>query len=422
MIKLLFIFLMISASVCYGSNFFARIFFPKSFFSEINGTALFNSHSWQNGVELSVINENGKLFSHDLYPGINSSSPREFFVVGNTVYFAANSQVGFELWSYVDGVGPKIFKDIFPGRKGSFPAYFTRCMGRLFFTADLPNRGRELAVLDLSSGEFTFFDHEPGLTSAYPIKLTCFKNKLFYVIKDVPKNKGIYSLDGNLRETLEYQTTGFETPNLLNLNNETLIFEIKGAYRKYEAPGKVEDRDFLDIKGVPQDIIARSVLWRLPERRICGEIDDSHYGKAWTIVDIFKNIPSSSNISEMKEERICEEAKYHRFSYLFHDKEKLYIQKGYVIAALNVQTGLITPVMNSSNLKLKEFYSVIKLGEINFTKARRITDGEIIEVYFKDGEVIEYKGPGSMYDLIFFNGSYYYRDSMLSSRLRKILL
>ncbi|RPJ19182.1 MAG: tandem-95 repeat protein, partial [Desulfobacteraceae bacterium] len=75
----------------------------------------------------------------DIYPGANSSSPSNFAVNNNALYFNAYGPKGSELWRY-DGTTASLVADIYPGTYGSAPQELTELNNALYFRATAPNR------------------------------------------------------------------------------------------------------------------------------------------------------------------------------------------------------------------------------------------------------------------------------------------
>ena len=108
------------------------------------------------GAELWVTDgtpQNTRLFA-DICPGQCSSSPSQFYIEGNNLYFSADDgRFGPELWRLAAGANaPALLSDINPGAKGSSPTEFKRInfrvgttvVSRTFFAATREQEGREL--------------------------------------------------------------------------------------------------------------------------------------------------------------------------------------------------------------------------------------------------------------------------------------
>lgn len=149
-------------------------------------------------------------------------SPEELTSVGNTLYFTANDgQIGRELWiSNGTQEGTQILEDILPpdrdGNRSSNPKNLTDVGGRLFFTADDGQNGRELwvsdgapentrRVADLTEGEDStrFRDNFTEV------------NGILYFTKDGDGGDKLWRSDGTQAGTFELE------PEDLNLGGST---------------------------------------------------------------------------------------------------------------------------------------------------------------------------------------------------------
>jgi ELWxxDGT repeat protein len=141
----------------------------------------------------------------DIVPGINSSDPEDFTVVGNTLYFTAKSPGnGRELWK-TDGTtaGTKMVHDIY-ARSGasSNPKDLVAYGGVLYFTADDGETGRELWRTDGTvAGTKMVRDIQVGAASSNPTELTVAGNKLFFAATRALGGREIWSSDGTYNGT-----------------------------------------------------------------------------------------------------------------------------------------------------------------------------------------------------------------------------
>jgi uncharacterized repeat protein (TIGR01451 family) len=111
-------------------------------------------------------------------------NPRNFLVVGNTLFFTANTHANSEeLWK-TDGTdaGTVMVKDINPGSFGSFPRFLTNINGTLFFTASTADNGEELWKSDgTTAGTVLFRDIILGSQSSSPFYLTNVNGTVFFI-------------------------------------------------------------------------------------------------------------------------------------------------------------------------------------------------------------------------------------------------
>jgi ELWxxDGT repeat protein len=112
------------------------VFQDRLYFAADDGTHGYELWSFD-GANAELVTEinptpdpgNGDTFLMD-------SNPRDFAVLGDRLYFAADDGVhGRELWSY-DGQTASLFLDINPGQYGSEVSELTVYNGQLFFSAD----------------------------------------------------------------------------------------------------------------------------------------------------------------------------------------------------------------------------------------------------------------------------------------------
>ena len=361
MSRLILFLVLFQASPVFASSFF-RSFFPKSFSAEFNGALLYNAHDFSTGTELAVLRDN-KVEKFDLYPGMNSSSPREFTVVDNKLFFVArHPQLGYELWSYTHEDGPQLYKDIFEGASDSFPAYLTACDNKLYFTADFKEEGRELAVLDPNNGKIRVIDFVKGSASSYPVKLTCFKNKLFFSIRHVIDQYGVYSVGANDEVVLEYKLPNADKMGEMTVMNDTLFLSFTGDLYAYEKSEVVKLKDFFNYSFYGLKIRIGSYALSIGD-------DIFSYGDESTIMTV------------------------------------------------NASTGKIGVLANPENLKFKSIFKVLKVGNIGFFQTRDLDSYRLIYMYMKDMTLRKYTGASAPADLILYNGKFYSRSSILSSDL-----
>jgi ELWxxDGT repeat protein len=116
----------------------------------------------------------------DVAKGAIGSSPRDFAVLGNHLYFSANDGInGTELWK-TDGTvtGTMMVKDLIPGATGSNPTGLTVFNNALYFAATDAN-GTELWKSDgTANGTVLFKDFVPGAGSGSPTNIRVDGNQL----------------------------------------------------------------------------------------------------------------------------------------------------------------------------------------------------------------------------------------------------
>lgn len=112
----------------------------------------------------------------DLRPGSGSSSPRDLTVFRGRLYFSADDgDHGRELWVSIDGTeaGTGLVADVRPGPESSSPTELVSLGDRLAFVADDGVHGLELWEMDGSTaGTRLVADIEPGRFPSVPSELT----------------------------------------------------------------------------------------------------------------------------------------------------------------------------------------------------------------------------------------------------------
>jgi ELWxxDGT repeat protein len=175
-------------------------------FVEFNDKLYFTADDGVHGDELFVSDgtPEGTRLAVDLYPGensygsINSSYPGNLIEFNGKLYFAAdNGENGNELF-VSDGTpeGTRLAVDLYPGENNygfgnsSAPDSLVEFNGKLYFTADDGENGRELFVsdgtpegtqlaADISPGKTKYYDGIYGYSSS-PGELTVVGNELFF--------------------------------------------------------------------------------------------------------------------------------------------------------------------------------------------------------------------------------------------------
>ncbi len=142
----------------------------------------YNAFTSQNGVELYVFDKNKESFkSYDLIEGRTSSSPSDFVLSGNNIFFLAADRLGGRsIWKTVDGAAPLL---IFPHLEGKMFASGLVSLGEyIFFSGYDSKKGYELFYFNVqdTSSDPTVFDVNVG-DSSFPHYLTPIGHELFFI-------------------------------------------------------------------------------------------------------------------------------------------------------------------------------------------------------------------------------------------------
>lgn len=176
-------------------------------YAMINNQLIFNGNDSNNGEELWVSNGVTASLIKDIEPskfsnGLPvSSSPQNLIVVGNFVYFIANTkQYYYELWQ-TDGTsnGTKLVKDIYKGsRIQSYtgPKNLFVFNNQLFFSANDSIHGEELWVSNgTESGTFMVKDIHVGSADSKPYQFTILNNKLCFLATNGTSGTELWTYD-----------------------------------------------------------------------------------------------------------------------------------------------------------------------------------------------------------------------------------
>lgn len=220
----------------------------------------------KNGVRRIVHADNG-----------NVSSPIEFTVFNNTVYYVANalwktdgisvatkvvpervgeptvidnlmyfrkydSLSGYELWKF-DGENASMVADIIPGIGGSYPAHITVFNKKLYFMANHPEYGIELWTTDgTEAGTYLVKDIWPGPNGSntsfihlYPFNFIEYNNRFYFLANDGVHGMELWHSDGSsagttlLKDILPGEASAFNddfssAPPLFCVFNNELYF------------------------------------------------------------------------------------------------------------------------------------------------------------------------------------------------------
>ena len=150
------------------------------------------------GVELLEFNIlGGNTIVHDVFPGADSSNPKNLTVKNDSLFFSAIGSIatGRELWVYANGNLTQM--DIKPGPGSSNPADLTVYNNALFFNADNGTNGAELMKANVPGLSATVVkDINSGSNSSNPKNITVFNGNLYFSADDGTNGVELWKSDG----------------------------------------------------------------------------------------------------------------------------------------------------------------------------------------------------------------------------------
>lgn len=193
----------------------------RLFFSANNGT---------HGMELWVTDgtDVGTQMVLDLNSGAMNSSPHNFLIFKDTLFFTATTGLGDELWA-TDGtsLGTFLVKDINPGASAASPNNFIEMGNSLYFVATNGANGRELwKTTGAKQGATMVFDINPS-GDGNPDGLTVFNNKLFFYAYNGVNGGELWTSDGTSAQTFmlkDINATGDSNPGYFTSYKNMLYF------------------------------------------------------------------------------------------------------------------------------------------------------------------------------------------------------
>ena len=199
-----------------------------------------------------------------------SSMPEHLMALEDRVIFSANDALhGREPW-VCDGTeaGTLLLADIMPGKAGSNPGPFVRCLNRIFFAADTPGRGRELWTTEGAPDSTRLIrDLTPGILGTSPELLTAHGEHLYFVAADSRQNRELWRLNGfSLAAELFLTADRVPAPieDIVPAWDEIYLYcaasgDSKALYRLAETAG--HGHRALPIPDSPSDLEALLDLW-----------------------------------------------------------------------------------------------------------------------------------------------------------------
>lgn len=192
------------------------------FASKVNTTSVYSD-------ELIIADDvTGSTPLKDIYPGSNSSSPREMTVVGAKCYFSANNgTLGRELWE-TDGTsaGTVLFSDLFTGATGSNPTQLKAYGTFLVFTATHPTLGRELFKMN-SIGTLTSLKDINTSGDSNPTNVTVIGSAIYFAANNGTSGNELWLSGGTSSSTnlvRDINPTGDSNPSNFIENQAWVYF------------------------------------------------------------------------------------------------------------------------------------------------------------------------------------------------------
>lgn len=237
----------------------------------INGILYFSAINGQNGSELwklDTTGTTGPVMLKDIRPGSqgNLNEFLAFAEYNGKLYFTAdNGTTGKELWvSDGTAAGTVIVADLDTGShtasnqqvpNGSFPLYFTKANGLLYFTAATAATGRELWRTDgTTAGTHQVTDAVYGPVGEDPREITNFKGGIYYSGADAPGARELRTLveDNSFQLSVTVNGAPIEIPNLVGVETDGS----KGAYYTLNNSG------LIFLNGTGQKLGGFFDMWR----------------------------------------------------------------------------------------------------------------------------------------------------------------
>jgi len=202
------------------------------FFSANSGTSKANYELWTyNGTSASQVT--------NIYPDSGSdfsSYPSGISLFNNALYFMADDGThGYELWKAAS-MSAVLLADINPGNEGnsSYPEGFTVFGNKLYFEAYTSAAGYELWQTD-GTNVSGVADLNPGSNSSYPQYLTVFRNALYFQANDGTNGYELWRYNGSTMMLVSnINLTGDSFPQYLTVFSNQLFFAANDGIHGWE--------------------------------------------------------------------------------------------------------------------------------------------------------------------------------------------
>ncbi len=196
-----------------------------TYFSFLNGQVFFSAYDEEAGRELwkSDGTFKGTERVMDINPGSGDSGPTDLTVMDGFVYFSAFDGDDTELWKS-DGTTTEMVYNINPSGH-SFPNNLTVVEDELFFSADDGINGVELWKSDGNDDSTKLFhDIVPGIKGSYPSELTNARSVLFFRIRSATGDPILRKITSDRTTTVDVKdTNGKSISRPINLVDTTTV-------------------------------------------------------------------------------------------------------------------------------------------------------------------------------------------------------
>lgn len=170
----------------------------------------------------------GTNLVQDLISGASSSTPDNFFLFGNNLYFTDSASSGRELYRISGSNGTvSLFKDINPGAENGFSrnvSNFFSYNSLMYFSADDGTHGNELWVSDGTAGNTKMLkDITPGSDGTNFNEFTHLGNSVIFSVSTIDYSLDLWKTDGtntSLIKSFNVPYSSFGAFGLMVFNNK----------------------------------------------------------------------------------------------------------------------------------------------------------------------------------------------------------
>jgi len=180
-----------------SNNFSPFIFQNKLYFSAKNNLNSNNEELWCFNFSLPASATNPFLFKEINANYNEGSTPTDFILYKNKMYFSANDGTGTELWVYDGSQPPYKVYDIDPNPYGGLAKFKTIYQDTLFFSGHNNEYGTELWAYDGINPPFLVADILEGADFSIPWNLKVFGNKLIFSADDEINGRELWCYNNN---------------------------------------------------------------------------------------------------------------------------------------------------------------------------------------------------------------------------------